>query len=203
MAQLSTDRQTLVDAAFAILREGGSSALTARRVAARAGTAVGSVYTAFESLEALRLQANAITMALLRDHLARALEACRRGTVEEKLLCLADSYIGFADVHRPIWAALFEPRSLPAPSALTDDISDLFVLLEGVLLETGHASGQAAAVLARALWSSVHGTVYLAEIGSLGPIGRDDVPAMIHALVRVVTHGLASDPTASPSASGG
>ena len=158
----------------------------------RAGTAVGTVYTAFESLEALRLAANAITMGLLREHLAEALEACRQGTVEGKLLCLADAYLGFADAHRPIWAALFEPRTLRAPPAITDDISNLFALLEEVLLETGRVNAELAAVLARALWSSVHGTVYLAEIGSLGPIGRSDVPGMIHALVRVVTRGLAT-----------
>ncbi len=49
-------------------------ALTARSVAERAGTAVGSVYTAFDSLEALRLEANAITMEMLRTHLVQTLE---------------------------------------------------------------------------------------------------------------------------------
>ncbi len=67
------DQQALVAAAIGIMREAGAAALTARAVAARAGTAVGSVYAAFPNLEALRLEVNTATMGLLRDALAAAL----------------------------------------------------------------------------------------------------------------------------------
>ncbi len=59
------DQQALVAAASGIVREAGPAALTARAVAARAGTAVGSVYAAFPSLEALRLGVNTVTTGLL------------------------------------------------------------------------------------------------------------------------------------------
>lgn len=187
----SADRQAYIDAAFAILREGGTAALTARSVALRVGVAVGSVYTSFDSLEALRLEANALTLGLLRTHLDDALTSRGAGTIEERLLCLADAYIGFADANHSIWAALFEPRTLPAPPAVADGITNLFAVLEGVLQEAGVAPYDDASVLARALWSSVHGMVYLANTGGLGPIGRNHAPSMVHALVRAVTRGLA------------
>ncbi len=189
-ADRNADRQALIDAAFAILRDGGSAALTARGVAERAGTAVGSVYTAFDSLEALRLEANAITMEMLRTHLVQALETHPADGVEPRLLRLADAYIAFADAHRTIWAALFEPRTLPAPTAITDSIASLFAVLEKILRETASIEAQEASLLARSLWSSVHGTLFLAEIGNLGPIGRDQAPALVHALVRTVAKGL-------------
>lgn len=189
-ADRNADRQALIDAAFAILQEGGSAALTARSVAERAGTAVGSVYTAFDSLEALRLEANAITMEMLRTHLVQALVTHSADALEPRLLRLADAYIAFADAHRTIWAALFEPRTLPAPTAITDSIASLFAVLEKILCETASIEAQEASLLARSLWSSVHGTLFLAETGNLGPIGRDQAPALIHALVRTVAKGL-------------
>ncbi len=95
------DREALIAAAVAILDAGGPGALTARAVAERAGTAVGSVYTQFDSLELLRLEANAITMRRLRDALAAALSACPSRETDARLLCLADAYLGFAAQNHP------------------------------------------------------------------------------------------------------
>ena len=188
----SADRQGLVEAAVAILREGGSSALTARSVAERAGTAVGSVYTLFDSLEALRLEANVITMRLLRDALADALAGCREASTEERLLCLADAYLAFAVEQHNAWAAMFERRTIEAPPAIAADIASLFAVLEDVLRQSGHLRDEEIPVMARALWSSVHGMVYLGEIGGLGPIGTADIRPMIGALVRASVRGLAA-----------
>jgi AcrR family transcriptional regulator len=186
----SADRQTLVDAAVEILREGGAPAFNARAVAERAGTAVGSVYTQFESLEALRLEANAVTMRHLRAALSEALASCTTATTEDRLLCLADAYLRFATEHHNAWAAMFERRTIEAPPSIAADISALFAVLEDVLRNAGIAETGQIPVIARALWSSVHGMVYLAEIGGLGPIGPNDVRPMISALVRVAVRGL-------------
>src|SRR3712207_4173345 len=84
----SAERQALVDAAVEVLRGGGASAFNARAVADRAGTAVGSVYTQFERLEALRLEANDVTMRHLRAVLGAALASCTSTATEDRLLCL-------------------------------------------------------------------------------------------------------------------
>ena len=185
------DRQALVDAAVQILREGGAEAFNARSVAERAGTAVGSVYTQFESLEALRLEASAVTMRQLRAALAGALARCSPGSAEDRLLCLADAYLQFAADHRNEWSAMFERRTIEAPPAIAADISALFAVLEDVLRASRLGQADEIPLLARALWSSVHGMVYLGEIGGLGPIRPDDVRPMIDALVRAAVRGLA------------
>jgi AcrR family transcriptional regulator len=187
------DRRALIAAAVAILDEGGATALTARGVAERAGTAVGSVYTQFDSLELLRLEANAVTMRRLRDTLAGALAACPSRATEARLLCLADAYLAFAAANHAAWAAIFERRTVAAPDSVQADIAALFGILEGVLRDGGRLAEPAIPVMARALWSSVHGMTYLADLGSLGPLGVADVRPMIDALVRAVVRGLAGD----------
>lgn len=185
----AADRRALIDAAVTILNAGGAEALTARAVAERAGTAVGSVYTQFDSLELLRLEASAVTMHRLRDALAAALAACPAVGTADRLLCLADAYLAFAAANHPAWAAIFERRTVAAPDAVQADIAVLFGILEDVLRDGGRLAEAEIPVMARALWSSVHGMAYLADLGSLGPLGVDDVRPMIDALVRAAVRG--------------
>jgi AcrR family transcriptional regulator len=186
----TADRQILIDAAVQILNEGGSSAFSARHVAEKAGTAVGSVYTQFESLEALRLEAGAVTMRLLRATLTDSLAGSAKGSTEQRLLCLAEAYLRFAAEHHNAWAALFERRTIEAPPAIAADITALFAILEDVLLSAAVSEPRDIPVIARALWSSVHGIVYLGEIGGLGPIGPSDIQPMIKVLIKAVVSGL-------------
>lgn len=190
----AADRRALIEAAVAILNEGGSEALTARNVAERAGTAVGSVYTQFDSLESLRLEANAITMRRLRDILTEALAACKSRETGARLLCLADAYLAFAAGHHAAWAAIFERRTVAAPDSVQADIAALFGILEGVLRDGGRLPEAEIPIMARALWSSVHGMTYLADLGSLGPLGAEDVRPMIDALVRAAVRGFPGAP---------
>ncbi|WP_375462230.1 TetR/AcrR family transcriptional regulator [uncultured Enterovirga sp.] len=180
----------MVDAALAILREEGAAALTARAVAERAGTAVGTVYLLFGSLEALKLEANAVTMRLLRNHLTDELAAGRSDEPADRLICLADAYLVFARANHHAWAAIFDRRTIEPPPAIAADIAALFAIIDGVLAAIEGLDPDAIPVVSKALWSSVHGMVYLGELGGLGPVGRDDVPAMVETLVRAAVRGL-------------
>ncbi len=183
------DQQALLAAAVDIMREAGAPGLTARAVAARAGTALGSVYAAFPNLEALRLEVNTATMSLLRDTLAAALTQSTEQSLRDRLLGMADAYMGFADTHLTLWAALFEPRTVAAPPAMADHTAALFALLEGVLSGAGCAAPDVPA-FGRALWAAVHGTVFLAVHGNLGPIGREEAAALVHTLVTAIVGGM-------------
>ena len=187
------DQRALVSAAIDILREGGTVALTARAVADRVGTAVGSVYAAFPNLEVLRLAVNTATLSLLRDVLAAALAPSRGRPLEDRLLGLADAYMGFAKTDPGLWAALFEPRTLPAPPAMAERTAALFALLEDVLRDAGCTTPDAP-TLGRALWAAVHGTVFLAGHGSLGPVRPEDAAAVVHTLVTTIAGGIARQP---------
>ncbi|TDR89244.1 TetR/AcrR family transcriptional regulator [Enterovirga rhinocerotis] len=180
----------MIAAAVDLLREGGSAALTARAVAERAGAAVGSVYGAFANLETLKLEANAVTMRALRHHLVDALRSGRSGSVTDRLLCLAEAYLGFARANREAWAAMFDRTTIAAPPAIAAEIAALFAVIESVLVDLDGLPPGRIPLVAKALWSSVHGMVYLGEVGGLGPVGQDDVPAMIETLVRASVRGL-------------
>ena len=164
----------MIDAAVAILGEGGAAALNARAVAERSGAAVGSLYGLFDSLEALRLEANAVTMRRLRNALTAALATDAKGSIEARLLRLADAYLAFAAAHPRAWSALFERRTIEAPPAI----------------DAGLPRGDEIPLVAKALWSSVHGMVYLGETGGLGPVRPEEVPAMVRVLVRSAVRGL-------------
>lgn len=179
----------MVEAALGIVRDGGAAALSARSVAERAGTALGSVYTQFASLEELRLEANALTMRDLRASLVAALGSFSGGSTADRLLCLADAYLLFASRHHNAWAAMFERRTIDAPPAIAADIAALFGVIEEVIRDGGSLSDDAVPVMAKALWSSVHGMIYLGNVGGLGPIGPADVRPMVEALVRAAVRG--------------
>jgi len=183
------DQRAFVGAATGIMREAGTAGLTARAVAARAGTAVGSVYAAFPNLEALRLAVNTATMGLLRETLAAALATSTGMSLQDRLLGLADVYMGFADTHATLWAALFEPRTMAAPPAMAEETTALFALLDGVLCDAGCAASDAPA-FGRALWAAVHGTLFLAVQGSLGPVGRNEAASLVHTLVTAIVGGI-------------
>ena len=108
---------------------------------------------------------------------------------ETALLALGHAYLDFARTHRRSWAALFDPVTVEAPPALSAEIAASFALVETILDRAG-GDPATVPVMAKALWSSVHGMVYLGETGSLGPVGREDVPAMIDTLVRAAIRGL-------------
>ena len=188
------DQQALVVAAIDIMCEGGAAGLTARAVAARVGTAVGSVYAAFPNLEALRLEVNTATMGQLRETLAAALAQSTGRSLQDRLLSLADAYMGFADTHPALWAALFEPRTMAAPPAMAEQTTALFALLEGVLCGAGCA-GPDVPAFGRALWAAVHGTVFLAVQGSLGPVGREEAASLVHTLVKAIVGGISRQPS--------
>lgn len=188
----NADRATMIEAARSLLVEGGSAALTARAVAERAGTAVGSVYGSFDSLEMLKFEANAVTMRSLRGELLASLRGAPEGEAPvESLLRLASAYIRFARENRNAWAAMFDQRAIETPDAIMADVWALFAVIEQVLGGIDGLDPADIPVVAKALWSSVHGMVYLGELQGLGPIGPDDVPGMVETLVRAAVRGLA------------
>ena len=112
------DREALIAAAVAILDAGGPGALTARAVAERAGTAVGSVYTQFDSLELLRLEANAITMRRLRDALHGVLMQLQFGQV---LLASIGATAPFIGLFGTVWGIYHALLGIAAAGNLSID----------------------------------------------------------------------------------
>ena len=189
-------RERLVASGRAAIAEGGLQNLKARDLAATAGCAVGAIYNVFDDLDGLILRIGADTLARLERELAAP-----PGPVAEpadELLRLSLGYLTFARVNKALWRALFEHRlagGRAAPAWYLDDQSRLFALVEAPLarlLPDEPASSRA--LLARTLFSAVHGVVSLGLEEKLAPMPEAALDAELERLVRAFAGGLTQRP---------
>jgi AcrR family transcriptional regulator len=185
--RITDEMAGLVDLARRTIAREGFRGLNARQFAKAAGISVGKLYTLFGNLDGLILAANLPTLVSLRHHLAQADRPDE--DVETRLLTLTDAYIDFADREGLLWCALFEHQMDAAPDVVAAELSQSFGILE-TILAGARIPRDRRPVLAKALWSGVHGIVYLGRTGGLGPIGPESVREMAHLLVKTIAKGL-------------
>lgn len=162
-----------LDAAEALVREGGPSALTARSVAQAVGYAPGSLYVVFRNLDDLMVAVSGRTL----ERLYEALQSSGAGTDTgvERLKAFAHTYIAFAAAEPHLWRMVFEhrlPEGEPTPDWLPARIAQSFELVERALSPVLPADAPQAMIrnAARALWSGVHGIAALAQTGKLDDV---------------------------------
>lgn len=189
-------RARLVAAGRAAVAEGGLQNLKARDLAAAAGCAVGAIYNVFDDLDDLILCIGADTLAQLEQGLAAPPGPAPEPA--EELLRLACGYLSFARANKALWRALFEHRlagGRAAPAWYLEDQSRLFTLVEAPLarlLPDEPASSRA--LLARTLFSAVHGVVSLGLEEKLAPMPEAILEAELERLVRAFAAGLTLPP---------
>jgi AcrR family transcriptional regulator len=190
-------RDALVAAAERAIAKQGLGTLRARALAQEVGCAVGAIYNVVEDLDDLVLLVNARTLAALeRDLIAadRADEHPGRGTnaAIARLVRMAIAYLDFAAANTPRWRTLFEHR-MPAgrevPAWYRDEQQRLFAYVEELLLELqADESRVRRALLARSLFSAVHGLVVLGLEEKLQtiplPVLREQVRFVVTAIGR-------------------
>ncbi len=183
-----------LEAAEAILEEEGLDGLSTRKVAARMGYTVGTLYLVFRNLDALILEVNGRTLAELHRVLAASLAASEGEPAGARLKALALAYHDFARRHPARWALMYEHRMSQAalPAWFNLAVHELFALLEDILRPLcGDAS--AAALAARTLWGSVHGICVLAVTDKLDVAGPLQVEQVFASLIDNFLIGLAAD----------
>ncbi|MFW1676903.1 TetR/AcrR family transcriptional regulator [Pontibacter sp. JAM-7] len=148
-------------AAERLLDEQGAAALSARKVAAEIGYSAGALYLVFTNRDDLCWQLNARTLEKL-------LLALREVSCRQPIQCLqqyAETYLAFASRWSNRWSLLFEHRSpdgTEAPVWLSEKIELLFRCLEQPLSGLfPHARSAEIGLMARTLWSGVHGVTIL------------------------------------------
>lgn len=187
-------RERLLAAGREAIARGGPQNLKARELAAAAGCAVGAIYNVFDDLDEMILRIGAGTLALLEERLAPS--AGPAPDPADELLRLARGYLDFARAHKMLWRALFEHRLGGArviPPWYLEDQNRLFALLEapmGRLLPREPAPARA--LLARTLFSAVHGVVSLGLEEKLAPMPAKTLDAQLERLVRAFAAGLRS-----------
>ena len=190
-------RENLVAAAERAISERGLAGLKARELAQEAGCALGAIYNVFPDLDALMLAVNAKTLAGLEAALRSAGTGAGKGRTAAigELVHLADVYLDFAVDNRQLWRALFEHRS-PAgkeiPEAYAEQQGRLFSFIVAPLGKLRpELDAKERALLARTLFSAVHGIVTLGLEEKLVPIPLAQLREQMEEVVRAIGRGLA------------
>jgi AcrR family transcriptional regulator len=190
-------REQLIDAAERTIASNGLAALKARDLAREVGCAVGTIYNVFDHMDALVLCVGSRTLAMLEAALVAArLTTVGHASPEEAaddLVRLALAYLEFAGLHTVRWRALFEHRmseARPLPEWFVEQQHRLFAQVErplGTLLPELDRDAQR--ILARTVFSAVHGIVALGLDEKFVSLPVPDLGAQLAATVCAIAAG--------------
>jgi AcrR family transcriptional regulator len=181
----------LLAAAEQAIAADGLANLRARALAEAVGCSVGAIYGVFPDLDALILAVNGRTLeaidAVMRD-------AGSGSNAADHLVRLAEAYLGYAARHRQRWNALFQHR-MPEGRAVTPWYAErqeaAFAHIEAPLatLQPGLPAAERA-LLARTLFSAVHGMVALGLDEKVVAVPLPVLRAQVRLVVQVIASGL-------------
>jgi AcrR family transcriptional regulator len=194
-------RDALINAAERAVAARGLAGLRARELAAEAGCAIGAIYNVFDDLDDLVVVVNGRTLVALEKALADAAGVKPGGASDhpdaaaKSLVTMALAYLDFAAGNAARWRALFDHR-LPVGKNLPDwylaDQVKLFGYVERPLRALRPALKPAErAVLARSLFSAVHGLVTLGLEEKLGVVPLATLRKQVALVVAATGRGLA------------
>ena len=188
-------REQLIDAAERTIAEKGLAAVKARDLAREVGCAVGTIYNVFEHLDELVLCVGSRTLAMLEAALAVP-SPSRHGSADEAvadMVRLALAYLDFAAKYMVRWRALFEHRmseARPLPEWFVEQQHRLFAQLERPLKALlPELDRNARRILARTVFSAVHGIVALGLEEKLVSLPLPDLAGQLAATVRAIAEG--------------
>src|SRR6266508_1569742 len=189
-------RDALVAAAERTITREGLRGLRARAHAEAVGCAVGAIYNAVEDLDELVLLVNARTLAALERELNAAAGAADKGAdaAVARLVRMALAYLDFAAANTQRWRALFDHRLPPGqdvPDWYRKEQQRLFDYVEDLLVELqARESRVRRSLLARSLFSAVHGLVVLGLEEKLQPIPLPVLREQIRFVVMAIGRGM-------------
>jgi AcrR family transcriptional regulator len=187
-------RDALIAAAERTIEAEGLRGMRARDLALRVGCAVGAIYNVFTDLDDLIFAVNALTLEQLEKTLTVASgdSADPQADAIKTLVHLGIAYTDYAASHTQRWRALFDhrlPEGRDIPTWYRANLHRLFDYIEQPLRKLAPAlANERRALLARSLFSAVHGIVLIGleeKLQSL-PLAvlREQVTAMTEAMAR-------------------
>jgi len=189
-------REQLIDAAERTIAEKGLAALKARDLAQEVGCAVGTIYNVFEHLDELVLCVGLRTLAMLEAALGAVPPLGGHHSTEkaaDDLVRLALAYLEFAAKHTVRWRALFEHRmseARPLPEWFVEQQHRLFAQVERRLAALlPELDRDARRILARTVFSAVHGIVVLGLEEKLVSLPLPDLGRQLAATVCAIAAG--------------
>jgi AcrR family transcriptional regulator len=198
-----TLKTALTDAAERAVIAQGLAGLKARSLAAEAGCAVGAIYNVVDDLDDLALAVHARTLAAIEKALTVAAGAELDRTVAgperavERFIHMAHAYLDFAAANTVRWRALFEhrrPVGKPMPDWYHGEQTRLFGYIEQPLRDLRpDMPPEQLALLARSLFSAVHGIITLGLEEKLSAVPLGTLRTQTALVVSAIGKGLFAD----------
>ena len=193
-------RDALISAAERTIETDGLSGLKARALANEVGCAVGAIYNVVTDLDDLIVAVNSRTLTALERDLGASeqiSDAVKGAGPVDRLVRLGTAYLTFAAAHRLPWRALFEhrlPEGKSIPEQYIEDQGRLFRYVEEPLGELQpHLSGARRALVARSLFSAVHGMVMLGLEEKLQAVPTKYLREQIAFIVSAIGRGMLAE----------
>jgi AcrR family transcriptional regulator len=194
-------RDALISAAERTIETHGLTGLKARALANEVGCAVGAIYNVVTDLDDLIIAVNSRTLAALEGDLTAAeqvSDVAQEISPVDRLVRLGTAYLTFAKAHRERWRALFEhrlPEGKSTPEQYLEDQRRLFHHVEEPLSELQpHWSSERRALVARSLFSAVHGMVMLGLEEKLQAVPSKFLREQVAFIVSAIGRGMVADP---------
>jgi AcrR family transcriptional regulator len=190
-------KEALINAAQRRIEIHGLAGLKARDLAAEVGCAVGAIYNVVSDLDDLVLAVNERTLIALEAKLEATMQGSDNvAAAIKQMVWQAHVYLDFAAAHTKSWRAVFD-HNLPQKKVLPDGYSNLqqrlFSFIEQPLrtLQPGLSNKQFA-LLARSLFSAVHGIVELGLKEKLVVLSLREMKKQLTKVLTALGKGLAS-----------
>ncbi|MFZ4791018.1 MAG: TetR/AcrR family transcriptional regulator [Candidatus Competibacteraceae bacterium] len=185
-------REIALQAAEELVATDGLAGLSTRKVVARIGYTVGSLYMVFRNIDELIVQMNERTLDDLHERLAAAV--ADRPPPALAIRALAQAYIGFALTETPRWLAIYQhrlPEGETVPDSFSAKVTRMFALVQHELaLLCPHRSPDDVSLAARALWSGIHGVCILGFDQKLEFVGGRSIAEVTRSLLDHYLTGL-------------
>ncbi len=204
-------RAKIIETTLSLLDEGGLENVKARKLAAKVGVSVGTIYNIFGNVDKLIQEVSAhilsdmnkmgqVNVARFENELEQKIASGEiKDTHKEKLrfrlLALASTYMEFIEANSERWGAMLAYNRNRSEGAVADwyvvQKNALFDLVGNVLAQTKFGQDpKTRMIAARALWSAVHGIVTMSYVGQVSDKSRDFTWAQIELLVNTFVDGI-------------
>jgi len=184
-------RARLIDIAENLIALEGLSAIKARDLAKSAGCAVGAIYNVFPDLNGLIMAVNGRTFQTLGKSVAASVAAAPAAKPQEELITMSLAYLRFAANNTNLWSALFDlemSTDMDVPKWYLAELGKLFALIGAPLTRLfPDDSPEEVEMMARTLFSSVHGVVLLGLQRRISGVPIAKIEEMIAILLSNIT----------------
>lgn len=183
----------IVEVAEKHVSQQGLSGLNLRGLAGEVGMKTGTLYNHFKGgLDEVILMVNSRTIAMLDEELRATAEKYADAEVSELFYHLADAYLVFSGNHARRFYALFEHQmDAPLPEWHLLEHHTLFRHVAAPLSRLlPDLSWEELAVLARTVYSAVHGIVHMSRQDRLTQLPLDVIRKQLWIVTKALADGL-------------